>query len=249
MLAILSLRLAAGLMAALLLLSPAQVNPRFYRAQFWIVLGLTVVAAVFAGDVAGLAFWTALGSGVALAFAGSVVWALEGEPGGRVLIVLTACALSVGLGVAEWNRPDSGEFGMRLVGDATSAALLGTALTAMLLGHFYLIAPAMSLAPLMRLLAALAAAIVLRMALAAVGLWSWTADHSLTNLTDGTVLWLPLRWGLGFVGPLVLAWMAWRTSRIRSTQSATGILYVVVILCFLGEVTGLLLWSSTGVLI
>src|SRR5262249_43932321 len=116
MLAIFSLRLAAGLMAALLLLSPAQINPRFYRAQFWIVLGLTVVAAVFAGDVAALAFWIALGSGLALAFAGSVVWALEAAPGGRVLIVLTACALSVGLGVAEWNRPDSGEFGLRLVG-------------------------------------------------------------------------------------------------------------------------------------
>jgi hypothetical protein len=63
------------------------------------------------------------------------------------------------------------------------------------------------------------------------------------------VLWLPLRWGLGFVGPLVLAWMAWRTVRIRSTQSATGILYVAVIFCFLGELTGQLLWSNTGILL
>ena len=29
--------------------------------------------------------------------------------------------------------------------------------------------------------------------------------------------------------------MAWETARIRSTQSATGILYVVTIVCFLGE--------------
>jgi hypothetical protein len=41
--------------------------------------------------------------------------------------------------------------------------------------------------------------------------------------------------------PLVLGWMAWQTTRIRSTQSSTGILYVVVIFCFLGELTSLLL--------
>ena len=39
--------------------------------------------------------------------------------------------------------------------------------------------------------------------------------------------------------------MAWRTARIRSTQSATGILYVVVIFCFLGELTSQLL-RGTG---
>jgi hypothetical protein len=48
---------------------------------------------------------------------------------------------------------------------------------------------------------------------------------------------------LGFVGPLVFGWMAWQSARIRSTQSATGILYVVVIFCFLGELTGQLMHS------
>ena len=49
----------------------------------------------------------------------------------------------------------------------------------------------------------------------------------------------------GFVAPLALDWMAWQTARIRSTQSATGILYVVVIFCFLGELTSQLL-RETG---
>ena len=48
MTAIFCLRLAVGLMAALILLSPGQVNQRFYRAQLWIGLGLTVAAALFA---------------------------------------------------------------------------------------------------------------------------------------------------------------------------------------------------------
>jgi hypothetical protein len=38
--------------------------------------------------------------------------------------------------------------------------------------------------------------------------------------------------------------MAWQTARLRSTQSATGILYVVVICCFFGELTGQVLRDS-----
>ncbi len=249
MISIFGLRLALGMMAALALLSPTQVNPRFYRAQFWIVLGLTAAAAVFARDLAGLALWIALGLGLLLAFLGSVVWSLEGAPAGRWIIGMNLVSLAAGLGLAEWGRPEAGELGWRLADDAASAALLGAVMTAMLLGHFYLIAPGMSLTPLLRMLGAVAVATLVRMAVAGLGLWSWSADHSLTNLADVTVLWLPLRWALGFAGPLVLAWMAWRAARIRSTQSATGILYVAVIFCFLGELTGQLLWSNTGVLI
>ena len=73
------------------------------------------------------------------------------------------------------------------------------------------------------------------------GLWQWTTTHRLSNLGNDELLWLPVRWLVGFVLPLILGWMAWHTARIRSTQSATGILYVVVIFCFLGELTGQLL--------
>jgi hypothetical protein len=85
----------------------------------------------------------------------------------------------------------------------------------------------------------------LRAAVAVVGLWYWTAEPSLVNLQTG--LWLVPRWALGIVGPLALGWMAWETARIRSTQSATGILYVVVIFCFLGELTSQLLLSQSGI--
>lgn len=249
MTAIFLLRVAVGLVAGLCLLSPKQVNPRFYRAQFWITFGLAVAAAVFASDLAGPALWIALVCALLLAFSGSVVWSLEGAPGGRIIVTLTGMALAVCLGLAEWGREGAGDLARRLAQDAASAALLGSALTAMLLGHFYLIAPGMSLTPLLRMLAGLAVAVLLRLAVAAAGLWSWTAEHSLTNLNDVTILWLPLRWGVGFVAPLVLAWMAWQAARIRSTQSATGILYVAVIFCFLGELSGQLLWSTTGQLL
>jgi len=114
------------------------------------------------------------------------------------------------------------------------------------MGHSYLISPSMSMAPLMSLLAALGVAVILRTTLAFFGLWGWTASRATSNLETELVLWLPVRWILGLIAPLVLGWMAWETARIRSTQSATGILYVVVILCFLGELTSQLLVEKTG---
>src|SRR5262249_4591865 len=149
-------------------------------------------------------------------------------------VLLTLLALALGLGLREAARPGEGPLAGALAGDATSAALLGSALTAMLLGHSYLIAPSMSIAPLMRLLGALALALAARMALDGGALGHWTWGHSLANLRGDVLLWLPVRWGVGLVAPLALTWMAWQTARIRSTQSATGILYVVVIFCFLG---------------
>jgi hypothetical protein len=246
MLVLFCLRLAVGLLACLLLLSPAQINPRFYRTHFLIALALAALVAAFDHDTSGLL--VALGAAMVLSLTGYFCWSLEGAPLGRSLIVAAAAALGTALVLAELAGEQSGALGWRLAADATSAALLGSAMTAMLLGHTYLIAPGLSIAPLLRLLAALLGATLARLALAGLALWLWssTGGHSLVTLEDETVLWLPVRWGLGFVAPLVLGVMAWQTAKIRSTQSATGILYVVVVFCFLGELTGQLLQGLTG---
>jgi hypothetical protein len=257
MLVLFCLRLACGLIAALLLLTPAQINPRFYRVHFLTALGLSAVASVVSLPMPDRWLRLALLAALAACFVGSFVWSLKGAPGGRSLIVITTAVLIGVLARTEWSahEPTSPEssrrttYGGRLTGDLTSAALLGTATTAMLMGHSYLIAPSMSLTPLLRLLAGLLGAILVRMVVAALGLWSWTDGHSLSNLADETVWFLALRWGLGFIGPLVFAWMAWQSARIRSTQSATGILYVVVVFCFLGELISQLLESDTGYLL
>jgi hypothetical protein len=247
MLALFCLRLAVGLLACLLILSPAQINPRFYRTHFLVALGLTLVAAMsLERERIDLALGLAFGGGAFLSLVGFFAWSLEGAPLGRILVVLTTLILAAALGLTDTVTDDPTPLGWRLASDAASAALLGAATTAMLMGHSYLIAPAMSLVPLLRLLALLGVALVVRVALAAAALWSWTDGHSLFNLEDVTVLWLPVRWGLGLLAPLILAVMAWQTAKIRSTQSATGILYVVVLFCFLGELTGQLLQASTG---
>lgn len=243
------LRLACGLIVVLPLLWTTQVPPRFYRVQFLTALGLLAVVAFFLRETTCWVFWASFGVSALLCFVGSIVWHLDEAPGGRLLIWLTPPALMACLLAATLGQTGGADTGWRVADDLASAAVLGSATTAMLMGHSYLIAPAMSLTPLLRLLAALAGSLVLRVVLAGVGLWLWTGRHGAGNLETEMLLWLPVRWALGLLGPMALGWMAWETARIRSTQSATGILYVVVIVCFLGELTSQLLLDKTGFLL
>jgi hypothetical protein len=254
------LRLAAGLILMLPILSPAHIPPRFYRVHFLTALGLLAVAGIFLyGDSArwsaeaATSFWLIYAIAALGCVVGSIVWHLDKAPGGTLAVYLTpialaACLIDGGMIVrrdavvlrSEVNSP------MRIADDMLSALVLGSATTAMLMGHSYLISPSMSIAPLMRLLGAIGVSLILRIGLACFGLWEWTSTHGTSNLEAELMLFLPVRWVLGLIAPLVLGWMAWETARIRSTQSATGILYVVVIVSFLGELTSQLLVEKYG---
>ncbi len=246
MVATFCLRLAAGLILMLPILPPAHVPPRFYRVHFLTALGLWALAGIFMYENATIEFWLIYAIAALACFAGSIVWHLDEAPGGKLTaylapIALTACLIYGGmLQRRQTHAP------MRSADDVLSALVVGSATTAMLMGHSYLISPSMSISPLMRLLAALGVSVILRTALACFGLWGWTSNHDRSNLETELMLWLPVRWILGLIAPLVLGWMAWETARIRSTQSATGILYVAVIVCFLGELTSQLLVEKTG---
>src|SRR5262249_38528049 len=125
MLALFCLRLAVGLIGCLLLLSPAQVNPRFYRTHFLTALGLGVLALAFSWEAAWGWPGLALAAAVVLSFVGSLSWSLEGAPGGRILIVLTLAALAAALCLAEMRQASEVPLPWLLLGSFTSAALLG----------------------------------------------------------------------------------------------------------------------------
>jgi hypothetical protein len=240
-----TLRLTTGLIACLLLLSPSKINPRYFRTHFLTALGLVGIALIFLPPIENPWILKALLiASMAVSFLGSVSFSLEKAPGGTVLAALDTALLLASLILLGLSTEPQPVGAIGLIGDMTSAALLGTALSAMLMGHMYLIAPTMSLAPLYRLLGAMGFALLARMLADGCALGFWTETHSFGKVANDQLLWLPVRWLVGFVGPIVLGWMAWQTARIRSTQSATGILYVVVILCFLGELTSLLLRDS-----
>jgi hypothetical protein len=47
----------------------------------------------------------------------------------------------------------------------------------------------------------------------------------------------------------VATYLAWKTVAIRSTQSATGILYIAIVLVLFGELSGLILGRQLGILV
>jgi hypothetical protein len=245
MLAVFCLRLACGLAAAILCLPLREVNPRFYRAHFLSILGLAVGAAAFTWQSADTAIRGLIGGSAALSFLGSPSWSLERAPLARIIAAGTAVTLAASLVLIRTATGSTAGLYLLVIDDLSSAALLGFATTAMLMGHSYLIAPSMSIQPLLRLLSGFFILLVVRLTVAGAGFASWTAEHSLANRNEVTLL-LPLRWVIGFVAPAILGLMARQAAKIRSTQSATGILYVVVIFCFLGELIGLLLFRMTG---
>ena len=110
-------------------------------------------------------------------------------------------------------------------------------MVSMLLGHWYLTATGMSLAPLWRLNTVFGIATLLRIVLATTGLW-------LVDKLPGTdyhVTLLALRWLVGLLGPLVVVVMVWRILKYRNTQAATGVLYTGVLLTVTGELAATLL--------
>jgi hypothetical protein len=246
MLPLFCLRLSLGLLAALLVLPPALIHPRFYRTLLLTVGSLCALALVL--------MWSPevevvrVGVALSLALVGAVVWSVEGAPGGRLLVLMTMVPLAIELFVPaklSWRFAKEWQFGS-WPDDLTSAGLLGFALSAMLLGHSYLINPSMSLAPLKRLLIGLGLCLLARGVVAGVSLSLWLSAQTHLSLANVAVMWLPLRWALGLLLPAVLTFMAWRTTLLRNTQSSTGILYVVVVFVCLGELTAQLLFNTTG---
>jgi len=136
-----------------------------------------------------------------------------------------------------------------------SSLLLGWSLITMLLGHWYLVAPKLKFQHLTLFCRVLLAVVVLRLLTigaalaAAAGVNELVEPHPLRVLTgfagQGVFFWFRLLWGLAI--PLVLAAMALHCARQRSNQSATGILYVLVVGAFIGEITGYYLSLTTGV--
>jgi len=137
----------------------------------------------------------------------------------------------------------------------TSSALLGAVTLDMILGHFYLVIPRLSFGPLRRMTLAFAVALGLRLAVSAWTLaCSWDSWASAWRLDSTRFLlrygfFLALRVVFGIVGPVVLAYLVWECVKIRSNQSATGILYVATAVVLIGEIAAKYFLMSAAVLL
>ncbi len=263
------LRLSFGLAFAMGLTSPKKVTSGYFRNHAYVLLGLNVV-----GLLAAIARptndnpwhfnpWLLLAIPI-LSYFCCAAWLYEKSQAGRVLLWLVAAASLIGMwleqpmplldrsGPTPWRNVvmydlDTVSFlPMALLWRSaaiTSGLVLGSTVAAMFLSHWYLNSPTMELAPLRRLLRLMAISIA---AQAIVSALSLTLELHLPWISGSQYPLIALRWLGGIVGTGILTYMAWRTLQIPNTQSATGLLYVAVITTFLGELTSLLLCSSTG---
>jgi hypothetical protein len=249
MLEVFAIRLAAGFAFALLILPRHQVEPRFYRLHLTIAACFLAAASVFAWQRAGDWFWLPFSLGFLTLLIGAWAWSFAEYDFARLpALVIAPTALLASLLVLTPAEPWTAG-----LDHVSSAAVLGLTTTAMLLGHWYLIAPNLSLQPLLRLHHALFIALAVRTVLVAglvafsavglPGLQSWA--QSTLQFDKLAWLWLATRVLAGLIGAAVLTWMSFRAA-VDSTQSATGILYVVTIFVFVGELTDQLLRQHPG---
>ena len=126
----------------------------------------------------------------------------------------------------------------------TSAAMLGGACTAMILGHWYLVIPSMQISHLQSIVRVHIASMAARVVVVGAAVWfaiaTWQPESGAPSFrhyimsVDGIFFWQRVLFGLA--GPAVLSYLTWETAKIRSTQSATGILYVDFFTVVVGEV-------------
>jgi hypothetical protein len=174
-----------------------------------------------------------------------------------VLLAAACCMPALGLdalALARSSGHGSGLDTLRYVLDAPSAAwALGSVLISMVLGHYYLNIPGLSTGHLVRLCLIAMAAVGLRAILSGLGLAldgaaivSPWIDGDLGSGDMLSLVVLLQRLLFGLAGAFLLTTMAWRTARIDSTQSATGILYIGFIAVLVGELASRYLLFGTG---
>jgi len=249
MIAHFALRLLCGISLMWCLMPRDKVTTGFYRIQMLVALGLSVLATLTTGhllregsDMVGM-LSPAMARGICIflimtAFAGSVGWTLGRRPFGNAVVFLFAGVSLITLLLVSYVQDEStGQTLLRAISEISTAMILGAAVTSMLLGHWYLTAPTMSVDPLHRLTLLFFLAAIFRLIISSVGLgFGFSAIETQTHWT-----WLTLRWAAGIIGPLLLCAMVWRILKYRNTQSATGVLFAGVILTFIGELSAALL--------
>jgi protein NrfD len=206
-------------------------------------MGAVALAALIVAETAIVLYWATVGRTLA-SIRPLLVW--TGVLGGIATLVTQALAAS----------PDRSLPMLVLTAASflSSAAFLGGACTAMILGHWYLIIPSMQVRHLQSMVKWHIASMVVRVAVVAAAVFvgltvlqpglSPSFRHYIFSV-GGIFFWQRVLFGLA--GPAVLSYLTWETAKIRSTQSATGILYVDFFTVVVGEVLSKYLLLATRV--
>jgi len=252
--------LGIGIILTLILVS-REAGVKFFRFNAGLAAALIAVALAFRpSSEPGTVGTVALASLAVCQAAVVLYWLTVGRTLAsiRPAIVAVACASGVIALVAQAIvSAAGGPFDVKVLTIASfvsSAALLGGASTAMILGHWYLVIPSMQVSHLQSIvkvhIASMVVRVVVVVAAVVMAIETWQPGlgpsfrHYITSV-DGVFFWQRVLFGLG--GPALLSYLTWETAKIRSTQSATGILYVDFFTVVVGEVLAKYLLLATRV--
>lgn len=244
--------LGLGILFTLVFVS-REAGVKFFRFNAGLAVILVAIALAFQyqsfGDSDSALLHVALGLLVVAEGALVVYWATVGRMLAKVRPAIVGIAVGAGLGAivlqalgvsAAWSIPART---LTIASFLSSAALLGGACTAMILGHWYLVIPSLQVSHLQSIVKVHIASMIVRVAvvgaavLVAILTWqpgSGPSFRGYVTSINGIFFWQRVLFGLA--GPALLSYLTWETAKIRSTQSATGILYVDFFTVVVGEV-------------
>lgn len=252
--------LALGIVFALAFVS-REAGVKFFRFTMGMAAILIAVAFAFrpALDAGGLGRIELVALGIAEA---AIIgyWATVGRTLASIRPLLVRTAVGAGLvAIVSEALAISADRGasmqaMTIASFLSSAGLLGGACTAMVLGHWYLVIPSMPVSHLQSIVKVHIASMIVRVAVVAAAVFlaiaTWQPGlgpsfrHYILSV-GGVFFWQRVLFGL--FGPALLSYLTWETAKIRSTQSATGILYVDFFTVVVGEVLAKYLLLATRV--
>ncbi len=171
-------------------------------------------------------------------------------PSGLARSVLGLVTLAAGVAVltlAAFIRPPVTPYDrvFDLIALPLGALALGGSEGAMLLGHWYLVTPKLSPAPLRRAALVVVGAVALQLLLVVISL---ALGELSGTFETALVVAIAIRIGVGILMTLGIAVAAWWTARLN-TQSSTGLLYVGLGTVLAGEISARVLFFLTGVAI
>jgi len=238
--------------------------------------GFVLMMALCAATIAGLAWWTAAGLTVGADVDGYAISARWFDPARSALLAVTGAgviyALAVFMGwdplgklaglvgaiagglaiafLAAMLAPPAWGYPAVLLGLTAGTLAMGGVSVSMVWGHWYLTEGALPSWPLRDLAMVLLAGLVFQAVVVAVNLVVPVAQTPSPGTDVHVALAanpaLYLRIGVGIIFPLILAALALATTRSRSMQSATGLLYICMGAVFSGEVLAKGLMFMTG---
>ncbi|HZL99786.1 MAG TPA: hypothetical protein VFD43_05990 [Planctomycetota bacterium] len=252
-------------------------GPKYFKLAGWVlVAGYGLAGSVaWSGARTPLGVAIAVAALAVLAFASLSGWDRPGLETAALVVALLAGGAAVALGALEpasGGRPAAtsaaasdaspgapGLTALALGSALLSSLVLGFTTWGMILGHWYLVSQGLAVSHLARLVRPLPWMLLAKAALSGLALWllwdrvlgpghaslSEVLQRSPDRVLDVVNVWA--RIPVGLLVPAVMACMTRVTVSMERTRPATGILYAMCVLVYMGELMGKMLEGGTGV--